>query len=68
MYMINVTPTATPATPFAAVPVKHRAAPLSVTCMGSKSALPVGTPAFDRVVADVRIDAKQAAPPRGRFR
>jgi hypothetical protein len=47
-----------------------RAAPLSATRTGSKSALgSLGTPAFGHVVINVRaFDAKQAAPPRGRFR
>jgi hypothetical protein len=84
MYMINtMTICAVPinAVPINAMPMAApktrsesrftlRTAPLAATCTGSKSAFgSQGTPAFGHVVIDVRaFDAKQAAPPRGRFR
>jgi hypothetical protein len=70
----NVMPTATCVLPgasrFVGLTTKPRIAPLGVSRMGSKSALgSLGTPAFGHVVINARtVDAKQAAPPRGRFR
>jgi hypothetical protein len=74
MYTINVMPTATSLLPAASrcvsLTTKPRIAPPAVSRMGSKSALgSLGTPAFGHVVTNARtVDAKQAAPPRGRFR
>lgn len=61
MYLINVTSMAV------SMPSSVRTAPPAVSGSWANSAL--STPAFAHVGIDARVrDAKQAAPPRGKFR